>query len=190
MFKYFKMQKLKIISRFILCTLLCSFYSCKNDFNKVNILTVKNESPYESGKNVEILYTVDGKPNMKMKSPILNKYAENDKPSHIELPKGVEIYFYNEQEQVKSFLTANYAIDYENKRIMEARNNVVVKNEKGEVLNTEHLTWDQNKKLIFSDKFVKITTKDEILYGEGMESDEAFAKWVIKKPTGILNIKK
>ena len=184
------MKRFKKKYLFILCVFLCSFYSCKNDLKKVNILTIKDESPYESGKNVEILYTVDGKPDMKLKSPILNKYAENDKPSHTELPKGVEIYFYNEQQHVKSFLTANYAIDYENKKIMEARNNVVVKNEKGEILNTEHLTWDQNKKLIFSDKFVKITTKDEILYGEGMESDEAFAKWVIKKPTGILNIKK
>ena len=31
---------------------------------------------------------------------------------------------------------------------------------------------------------VTITTPDKILYGEGMESDESFYNWVIKKPRG------
>ena len=127
---------------------------------------------------------------MVLKSPLLNKYAENDMPSYIEMPKGVEVYFYDSLNKVKSLLTANYAIDYENKKLMEAENNVVVVNEKGEKLNTEHLTWDQNKKIITSDKFVRITTKDEVLFGDGLDADEGFNKWVIKKPKGILNIKK
>ncbi len=158
--------------------------------NVVNTLTMNDNSPYESGKNIEILYTINGKPDMMLKSPLVNKYAENDKPSHIELPNGVEINFFDSLKQVKSYLTANYAIDWENKRIMEAKNNVIVVNDKGEKLNTEHLIWDQNKKKIYGDKFVKITTKDEILFGEGMEADEKFDKWVIKKPKGILNIRK
>jgi len=173
-----------------LLVMIVFFYSCKNDLKVVQNLTIKNNSPYESAKNINIIYSTEGHVDIVIKSPLLNKYAENDMPSYIEMPKGIEVYFYDSLNKVKSLLTSNYAIDYENKKIMEAENNVVVVNEKGEKLNTEHLTWNQNKKIITSDKFVKITTKDEVLFGDGLDADEAFNKWTIKKPKGILNIKK
>jgi hypothetical protein len=64
-----------------------------------------------------------------------------------------------------------------------------VVNEKNEQLNTEHLVWDEQKGLIYSDKFVKINTGKEILMGEGMESDERFNRWKIKRPKGSITIK-
>jgi len=73
---------------------------------------------------------------------------------------------------------------------MEAKNNVIVTNIKGEILNTEHLIWDQNKKIIYSDVFVKITTPTQILFGKGLESDERFENWKIKNPTGNIFINK
>lgn len=42
---------------------------------------------------------------------------------------------------------------------------------------------------IYSDKFVRITTEDEILYGEGFESNQEFTNWKIIKPTGSIKIK-
>ena len=73
---------------------------------------------------------------------------------------------------------------------MEAKNNVVVVNQIGEKLNTEHLIWDEKKRRIYSNDFVKITKKDEIVIGEGMEADESFDKWVIRKPkaTFFINV--
>jgi hypothetical protein len=35
---------------------------------------------------------------------------------------------------------------------------------------------------------VTITTPDKILYGEGMEADEKFYNWTIKKPRGEMYI--
>ena len=61
-------------------------------------------------------------------------------------------------------------------------------NNKGEKLNTEKLVWDQKKQIIYTDKFVRITTKNEVLTGEGMESKQDFSNWVIKKPRGELHI--
>jgi len=45
--------------------------------------------------------------------------------------------------EVESELRSNYAISYENSDIMEAKENVVVVNKKGETLNTEHLIWEK-----------------------------------------------
>jgi hypothetical protein len=44
--------------------------------------------------------------------------------------------------------------------------------QRNEILNTEYLVWDQKKKIIFSDKKVQVTTPNDIIFGEGFESDE------------------
>jgi LPS export ABC transporter protein LptC len=85
-------------------------------------------------------------------------------------------------------LTSNYAIDstYANK--MEAHEDVVVVNEKGERLNTEKLYWDRNTEQITSDVFVKITTEDQVIQGTGLISNQDFTEYRILNITGIINI--
>jgi lipopolysaccharide assembly outer membrane protein LptD (OstA) len=73
---------------------------------------------------------------------------------------------------------------------MKAVGNVFLVNSKGEQLNAEELIWDQNKKKIYSDKFVKVTTEDEIMFGNGFESNEDFSEYKVKKLTGQLKIDK
>jgi hypothetical protein len=72
---------------------------------------------------------------------------------------------------------------------MEAKGNVIIINEKGEQLNTEHIVWSQKKEQINSDAFVKITTKTEILMGDGLESNQSFTKYKIKKIRGTIQLK-
>jgi LPS export ABC transporter protein LptC len=103
---------------------------------------------------------------------------------HVTMPEGLRVRFYNSEGVINSTLTANYAISYEKSKIMEARNDVVVVNSKGEKLNTEHLVWNQRKSQIVSEEFVKITTDDRILFGEGLKADETMNNWTIKKPKG------
>ncbi|MEZ5197091.1 MAG: LPS export ABC transporter periplasmic protein LptC [Bacteroidales bacterium] len=68
---------------------------------------------------------------------------------------------------------------------MEAKNNVVVKNiQKNEFLETEHLIWDRNKGIIYTDVFVKITRDEEVIYGDGMTSDQNFESYKIKNASG------
>ena len=61
-------------------------------------------------------------------------------------------------------------------------------NEKGEILNTEQLFWDMRTKKLFSDKFVKITTKSEIITGTGFEADENMQNWEINNISGVLEV--
>ena len=91
---------------------------------------------------------------------------------------------------VTSSISANWAISHEKEKIVEAKSNVIVINAKGEKLNTEHLIWDEKKETISSDVFVKITTKTEVLMGEGLEADQTFTKYIIKKPKGAFSLKK
>ena len=162
-------------------------FSCENDIETVNIIGAKDTAPFEISKNVALYYSENGKVEVLLKTPLLERYT-GERP-YFEMTKGVEVYFYDSLMNISSQLTANYAISYENEKITEARNNVVVLNEKNEQLDTEHLIWDEKKAIIYSNVYVKITTPDEILYGDGFESDERFEKWHIKMPKGSFNIK-
>jgi hypothetical protein len=73
---------------------------------------------------------------------------------------------------------------------MEVKKNVVVVNEKGEQLNTEHLVWDEKKAKLLSDEFVKITTKEEVIFGTGLEANEDFTKYKIFNIKGTLSLHK
>ena len=168
-------------------SLLLTFLACETDIEKVKIVTAKDSSPIESAKDAEIIYSDSAIVKVKITAPQLDRYI--DKDPYIELPKGVEILFYNDDLEVASQLTANYAVSYEDEGKMEAKGNVVLINEEGEKLNTEHLIWDEKKELIYSNEFVKVTTADEIIMGEGFESNQNFTKFKIKNIQGTITIK-
>ncbi|MCH8330090.1 MAG: LPS export ABC transporter periplasmic protein LptC [Bacteroidetes bacterium] len=141
----------------------------------------------ETGKETEILYSEDGI----IKVKIVGKEIKRHKgeKAYSEFTKGVRVYFYNADLKVKSRLTAEYGIKYDHDPEMTVRNNVVVLNTKGERLNTEELIWHEEEQKISSDKFVKITTPEEIIYGDGFESNQDFTNYRIKKIRGTIAIK-
>lgn len=167
--------------------LLSTFFACETDIEKVKIITTRDNFPVESAKDAEIIYSDSAIIKVRITAPQLDRYVE--KNPYIELPKGIEILFYDEDLEVASQLTADYAISYEDDGRMEARGNVVLINEQGEKLNTEHLIWDEKKELIYSNEFVKITTADEIIMGDGFESNQNFTKFKIKNIQGTITIK-
>ncbi|MHC1706893.1 MAG: LPS export ABC transporter periplasmic protein LptC [Bacteroidales bacterium] len=163
------------------------FLSCENDIKTVTNLTSVDTLPLESAKNVEVLYSDSAQIQIWMTSPELNRY-EGSNP-YTEFPKGVKVIFYDKNLREKSILTCLYARINEKTKIMEARNKVeIVSRQKQEKLNTERLIWDERKAKIYSNEFVKVTTRDKVLYGQGFESDQSFDNWVIKKPTGSFSV--
>ena len=69
---------------------------------------------------------------------------------------------------------------------MVVKNNVVIRNINGDILETDLLNWDENKQEIYTDDFVKITTKSEVIYGQGFVSNQNFSKYTIKNIKGTI----
>jgi len=176
-----------MVKTFRIFIIIPLFLACENDIEKVKIITTRDNSPVESAKDAEIIYSDSAIVEVKLTAPRLDRYI--GKNPYIELPEGIEILFYDGDLEVASQLTANYAVSYEDEGKMEAKGNVVLINEEGEKLNTEHLIWDEKKELIYSNEFVKITTADEIIMGEGFESNQNFTKFKIKNIQGTITIK-
>lgn len=142
----------------------------------------------QEGSNVTIRYTDSGRLRAEIFAPTLVGYKQEGNEI-VKMPKGVKGDFFNPSGEKESSLTAEKGISYQSKKITEVWQNVIVTNAKGERLNTEKLIWNQNTQKIYTDKFVRITTKDEILTGEGMEAKQDFSEWVILKPRGTIAIK-
>lgn len=164
-----------------------SFVSCENDMAKVNKVTSLKEVSSESGKDIDVLYSNSGRVKAQLSAPTMIRY--HSKEPYTEMPDGLKIEFYDDSLNVESRLTAGYGISYDKSDEMIARNNVEAINVYGDKLNTEELVWNQKTEKISSDKFVKITTKDEIIFGDGFESNQDITNYKIKKIRGTIRLK-
>ncbi len=170
---------------------LLLFTACENSLEDVQLYTHKGIVALETGDNVEILYSEQGKLKMKMLVTRLERYG-GDKP-FIDMKNGVQLFFYDSLGNTSSTLRANKAINYINEDRLEAMGEVVVTGSEGQKIETEFLVWEASEKdtekKIWSDKFVTITTKDEILMGDGFEARQDFSQYRIKKLKGTVQVK-
>lgn len=171
----------------IVCFALCS---CVNDLKKIDEIASIKDVGVELGKNVEVLVTNNGVLRVKIIATETRRHMEGT--PYTEFPRGIKAYTYNADLEIESSMTAKYATIIEKAgkiETMNAKNDVVVVNVKGEKLNTEELMWNQAEKKIYATGFVRITTPDEIIYGTGLEAKEDFSEYTIKKVTGKVKVK-
>ncbi|MCQ2203193.1 MAG: LPS export ABC transporter periplasmic protein LptC [Bacteroidales bacterium] len=121
-------------------------------------------------------------------TPELAQYDNAEEP-YIDFPQGLKFKMYSEKGTLeKSRIRCNNAKYYKDKNLWELNNDVEAVTQKGEILNTEQLFWDTKEHTIQSDKFVKITTKNQVITGYGFESDEKLSKYEIKHPGGEIEV--
>jgi len=167
--------------------IVVAIVGCKNDPAVVKQMTKDVEMPVSSTKNVEMLYTDSARLRAKVKAPRRDTYL--GEKERIEFTEGVEVKFYDEDGSESGELKAKYAINNTKTEQLIARNNVQLVNKlEGKRLETEELIWDQKTGRIYSDKFSKITSKQEVIYGDGFESNQDFSQYRILKIRGIVNM--
>jgi LPS export ABC transporter protein LptC len=181
------LNKTKIIL-FLLKTIpilgIILFYSCSNDLQTVNALPGLSEAPIMSAKEVHIERNDSGEIILRAYAPEF-LYYKNEKDTFTEFPKGLKVETFSHFPELESSMRADYAKNLERKKMWIAKTNVVVSNNKGDTLVTELLYWDQNKKIIYSDKFCRVNSLDGVAYGKnGFEADENFSRWKLKNTKG------
>lgn len=172
----------------IFSVFLC--WACKNDIEVIKNLTEHKKMPELQGEGVEVIYTDSSVVKTKMFTPKIIKIS-NDINPYYEFPLGIRIYSYNKDKIVISEISAKYAKYDITQRLWHARITVEAKNlQKGEILNTEELYWDEKKEIIYTDKFVKITNKSGVFFGEkGFEADQNMNHWKLFNSRGLINVK-
>ncbi|MBK7818132.1 MAG: LPS export ABC transporter periplasmic protein LptC [Bacteroidia bacterium] len=181
-------MKFKAKHIFIYSALTLFAFSCTNDLKDVLAIPRNKLSPSQTADTVSMIYTDSAQLKVVIKANRLIQFDKNVSEPFTILSNGVNVTFFDEEEKVSSTLKANYAIRYELSKRMEAKYAVEVVNNKGEKLETEKLTWDEGTKRIYTKEFVKITTPTQIITGMGLESNEDFSKYSIKKVTAVIQL--
>ena len=161
-------------------------FACSSDLEKIKEIQINLEEDYpvETLQNAKLIYSDSAIVRVVLNAAQMDRYV-GDEP-YLEITKGLQVQFFNPSGSKQSELTALYAKIDEERNLMEAKNTVKVKNVNGDLLETEHLLWNEKTEMIYTQEFVKITTKDEVIYGKGLESNQDFSKYTIKKISGTI----
>jgi LPS export ABC transporter protein LptC len=162
--------------------------ACTNDMKEVMTLPKKELRPSQIGDSVTLLYSDSTQLKVVLKANRMLIFNKNVTEPYTLLPKGLFVTFFDDQEKVSATLKANYGIRYDIKKQMEVKYAVELINKDGTKLETEKLIWNEVTQRIYTDAFVKITNRKEIIMGTGMESNQDFTKYEIKHVTGQIQI--
>lgn len=177
--------EIRLLSYLLISLMMLLHTSCENDLEVIQSFAGDSLVPNSSMVNAVINYTDSARLQMRISAPEIHHYTTSTE-NYTEFPFGVVAQFFDRDGGVESQLSSKYAIYFTDNDLWEAKDSVVVINKAGEVLNTEQLFWDEKNKLIYSNSFVKVTRPDEVITGEGFESDETFSRWKIKKVQGTI----
>lgn len=179
-------KKKNYINTFILLFTTMLVFSCQTNPQKIQELAKDLDGPVVASQEVEWVYTKNGIISHRLTSPKALRF--DGQKEYIEFPLGLEVFSFNVQGKQMAFMKSDYAIQYLDDKIIEAKGGVVLENSKGEKLETESLFWDKKKEQIFSDALVKITKEGQLIIGEGFESNTSFSKYNLKNSRGIINL--
>ncbi len=159
-------------------------FSCGNSQEKLKKFATAAPVGAERGRDVTLIYSDSALIKVRVEAPVLIRYG-GEKPK-TEMPEGIRAIFFDAQSNPSSKLSANRAVQYPNEGKMEAHGNVVVVNELGDTLYTEKLVWLEKEDRIFSDAYVRIVRPDEIIFGDGLESNQQFTRYRILNIRGTI----
>jgi len=180
--EYRSNQIIKSIATFFGVALL--FVSCQNNnINKIGSFSHPPDAPVAVADTFIMLYSDSAIVRFRLETPKQMVFSNQDDP-YLEYPLGFFIQKFGPDLRITSSIKANYGKYYEKKELWEARHHVVALTESGDSLITEALFWDERKNLIYSDIFVKVIRKDEILTGIGFEADVKMTHWKFNTPQG------
>ena len=165
--------------------LVLIFVSCSNDPKLVQEFVFSEVLPIEKIEGAEMLHTENGKLKVKIVATTIERF--NNQQPQLVFSNHLVVYFYNDSALVQSTLQAEYAEINDEKKLMIAKENVILTNIAGKKLESEELIWDEKNNKIYTDKKVKITTVKEVIEGEGFVSNPDFTEYSISKIHGTFN---
>ncbi|MBE0648063.1 MAG: LPS export ABC transporter periplasmic protein LptC [Bacteroidales bacterium] len=161
---------------------------CRRDIEIAQIPVDSTQQALMMAIDIDVIFSDSGHLQARVTGPVVNRYE--GEVVWMEFPRGFKAEMFDSAQRLETTITADYGKRMESLKTMEARGNVVVRNEfKNEQLNTDVLIWNEIRHTIKTDSPVKITTPDKVLYGTGLEANETFTTYRILRPRGEMQVK-
>ena len=162
-------------------------YSCKGNLSEAEKLDL-SVTPLQVVDSMFFVQTENGKLRMRVEAPVMEVY-DHDSLSYELFPKGISVYGYTEEGSLETTIKSQKARhdtrkDKEDKEDKwSAFGAVVIRNiVKNETMETDTIYWDQKKKEIWTDCYVKMYSSAGYMQGFGMRSDDMARNAIIQRP--------
>lgn len=163
------------------------FFSCKDNFKEVQNIGIVDSGPLTIAENINTKYTTDnGVLKMNLKSAKMLDFS-NRAFAFFEFPDGVDLDIYDDDNN-RSNVIADYALVYTETDLIDLRGNVVLTTHNKDTLFAEQLFYDQKTEWLFTNQPVRFRTKNEIINGNGFDSNRNFTNAQVLETTGIIYI--
>lgn len=159
----------------------------KKEFD-LDVLRTPRDYSLEEARDVDVTYSDSAIVRVRIKGPLLRRYVYRFRVEE-EFPEGIHVTFYDVKGYATAWLSAKYAIRKPQDHQTVVRDSVVLLNTAGEKIEGLELIWDENEKTIRTEKFVKITRPDEIIYSRGFKSNQDFSKYTLYAVEGEMLFK-
>ena len=158
--------------------------SCKGKLAKENASDLELR-PVQSVDSMFIVQTENGQIQSRMEATLMERY-ETDSLSYDMFRNGFAVYSYNEEGALETVITAQTARHYkfnDGTEKWEAFGDVVIKNIiKNETMETDTIYWNRTEEKIYTHRYVKMYSRDGLVQGYGMQSDQRARNSIILKP--------
>ncbi|MCK5824374.1 MAG: LPS export ABC transporter periplasmic protein LptC [Ichthyobacteriaceae bacterium] len=185
-----RINKSKILLKSIAAIFMgAMLFSCENDMKKVKEITNTDINTDNKITELNMVYTDSGIVKLRLLAPIAIIHEGEEKPFR-EFPEGLEVFFYKDRDTVvENYIKSDYGISWGKEKLAELKGNVIVVNTDGDTIKTEQAFWDSKKKIIYSDKQVRIIQENQEIIGkDGFEADESFSYYTILNSSGDINV--
>ncbi|MCS6823668.1 MAG: LPS export ABC transporter periplasmic protein LptC [Cytophagaceae bacterium] len=168
---------------FLICI---SLYSCFNSNKQMQEMRPYT-GPIMEAEDVMTTYSDSAQKKVRVFAPLQTELQNGDR----EFPKGVKVDFFDWRDSVSSTLTCEYAQYIKTSDQYVVKKNVLIHNlREGKKLSTEELIWFPANNKIQTDKFVRIDTPKESVWGTGLTAADDFSSYSLNKVEGSLSLRK
>lgn len=174
-----------------LATLLTALLPACKEVKRDVVATPANRDSVVSMKTRDVMTLISdsGMTRYRITAKLWLVYDEARLPNW-KFPYGLFLEKFDDNFKVEATIRCDSAFYFKNDKLWRLDGNVVIRNTKKELIETEQIYWDQTFHEVRSDSFVHIERADRILEGYGFKSDENLHNYLIKKPSGIFPIPK
>jgi LPS export ABC transporter protein LptC len=160
--------------------------SCKNNFKEVQNIGIVDSGPLTIAEHINTKYTDSGRLKMNLISPKMLDFS-NRAFAFFEFPDGVNLNFFDDNNN-KNNVVADYGLVYNETNLIDLRGNVILTTHNKDTLFAEQLYYDQKTEWLFTNQPVKFRTKNEIINGNGFDSNRNFTNAEVLETTGVIYI--
>ena len=159
-------------------------FSCQGNLEDVRKMDIPEDAPQAIGRGINLKFTDSGILTAQLRSDLMKDFSNKEFP-YQEFPEGVQVEFYDEQNN-KNTVTADYGVVYEETGLIDLQGNVVIVTSDSTTLMADQLYWDQNQNWIFTDRPNTIQFQNgAVNKGQGFDSNQEFSNFRSRSNVGV-----